>query len=111
MKLDPEAVITMLPPPGFLRIWWMPNLTVYRQPMRLTLIVLRFGGSKSPFESTSSSSSEIVGAIPALAKTCSIFPYCFSAALNLLGVSCEEVPSIPQCSQVDLLLPICYIDL
>lgn len=69
MKLDPDAVITILPPLGFLRIWWMPSLTVYKQPSRLTLIVLRFGGSKSPSESTSSSRSEMVGAMPALAKT------------------------------------------
>lgn len=87
MKLDPDAVMTMLPPSGFLRMWWMPSLTVYKQPIKLTSTVFRFGGSKSPLESTSSSSSEIVGAIPALAKTWLILPYFFSAALNLQEVS------------------------
>lgn len=87
MKLEPDAVITMLPPLEFLRMWWMPSLTVYRQPRRFTLMVLRFGGSKSPLASTSSSSSDTVGAIPALANTWSILPYSFSAALNLLKVS------------------------
>ena len=65
----------------------MASLTVYKQPVRFTFKVLRFGGSKSPLESTSSSSSEIVGAIPALAKTWSILPYLFTASLKLHHVS------------------------
>jgi hypothetical protein len=78
-------------------------------------MVLRFGGIRSPLESTSSSSSETVGAIPALANTWSILPYCFSAALNLQTIS-EWAGDLAICLtkrrlQVDLLLPICYINL
>lgn len=56
-------------------------------------MVLSFGGKRSPFSSTSSSSRFTVGPIPAFAKTWSIVPYSFSAALKSSTWSFQEVTS------------------
>jgi hypothetical protein len=71
----------------------MPSLTVYMHPIKLTLKVLSFGGRRSPFSSTSSSNSEMVCEIPALANTWSNLPYSFSAALNIATCSFHDVTS------------------
>jgi len=71
----------------------MPSLTVYMQPVRLTLRVFSFGGNRSPVSSTSSSMRLMVGPIPALAKTWSILVWCFSAALKSSTWSFQDVTS------------------
>ncbi len=71
----------------------MASFTVYITPIKLTLIVFSFGGSKLPFSSTSSSRKLVDLPIPAFANAWSIFPYFSSAALKTLSCSFHDVTS------------------